>query len=120
MPTDADDRILKEICRRVIARDAALQDQLKQQHRVDASLEALKELTARPAAEIERIPAAGRQFTAVHAAKFLCGIDTPAFMRLKARRLPHFGALQQYPFPAVKQWAAGQMRPPGGKQRRNA
>ncbi|MBW1702628.1 MAG: RecQ family ATP-dependent DNA helicase [Deltaproteobacteria bacterium] len=36
--------------------------------------------------------------------KFICGIQTPAFMKIKARSLPNFGVLKQYPFMEVKTW----------------
>ncbi|MCX7554525.1 RecQ family ATP-dependent DNA helicase [Marinicella sp. S1101] len=39
-----------------------------------------------------------------NATKFLCGIHTPIFTRLKVRSLPNFGALEKYPFQAVKHW----------------
>jgi ATP-dependent DNA helicase RecQ len=40
--------------------------------------------------------------TAMNIAKFLCGIYTPAFSRLKVKAMPHFGALERYPFAEVK------------------
>ncbi len=39
-----------------------------------------------------------------NATKFLCGIHTPIFTRLKVRALPNFGHLEQYPFQTVKAW----------------
>lgn len=39
-----------------------------------------------------------------NATKFLCGIHTPIFTRLKVRALPNFGTLEQYPFQQVKSW----------------
>jgi len=36
--------------------------------------------------------------------KFLCGIYTPAFSKLKVKTMPNFGALEQYPFQEVKKW----------------
>ena len=39
-----------------------------------------------------------------NATKFLCGIHTPIFTRLKIRSLPQFGLLEQHPFQAVKTW----------------
>lgn len=38
-------------------------------------------------------------------AKFLCGITTPMFTKLKARSLTGFGQLESIPFAQVKQWA---------------
>ncbi|MFY0990437.1 RecQ family ATP-dependent DNA helicase [Halomonas sp. C05BenzN] len=37
-------------------------------------------------------------------ARFLCGITTPLFTRLKARRLPGFAALEGYPYAEVRDW----------------
>ncbi|SDO95391.1 ATP-dependent DNA helicase, RecQ-like [Halomonas shengliensis] len=39
-------------------------------------------------------------------ARFLCGITTPLFTRLKARRLPGFGALEGTPYAEVREWLA--------------
>ncbi|MBS4026068.1 MAG: RecQ family ATP-dependent DNA helicase [Clostridia bacterium] len=36
--------------------------------------------------------------------KFLCGISSPALIRLKVKKLEHFGILERYPFLAVKSW----------------
>ncbi len=43
-------------------------------------------------------------YTDINLTKFLCGIHTPVFTRLKIRALPHFGALEKQPFAAVKSW----------------
>jgi ATP-dependent DNA helicase RecQ len=40
----------------------------------------------------------GSQISATQAAKFLCGITTPYLIRMKAKAIPNFGALKQYPF----------------------
>ena len=48
--------------------------------------------------------AIGNSMTANNTAKYLCGIHTPIFTRLKVRSLPHFGILEQQPFQAVKTW----------------
>jgi ATP-dependent DNA helicase RecQ len=37
-------------------------------------------------------------------ARFLCGITTPLFTRLKARQLPGFAALEGYPYAEVRNW----------------
>lgn len=39
-------------------------------------------------------------------ARFLCGMTSPLFTRLKLRRLSSFGALEEYPFMTVKDWLA--------------
>jgi ATP-dependent DNA helicase RecQ len=41
-----------------------------------------------------------------NATKFLCGIHTPIFTRLKVRSLSNFGRLEQYAFQQVKDWLA--------------
>ena len=50
--------------------------------------------------------AVGEQFSAVNLTKFLCGIYTPVFSKLKIKKLPHFGVLEGYPFLEVKNWIA--------------
>ena len=52
----------------------------------------------------EFIQAAGEQFSEVNLTKFLCGIYTPVFSKLKIKKLPHFGILESYPFWEVKNW----------------
>ncbi len=41
-------------------------------------------------------------------ARFLCGITTPLFTRLKARQLPGFAALEGHPYAEVRGWLEGQ------------
>ncbi len=48
--------------------------------------------------------AVGQQFSEVNLTKFLCGIYTPAFSKLKIKKLPYFGILESYPFLEVKNW----------------
>lgn len=50
----------------------------------------------------------GAAYTDTNLTKFLCGIHTPVFTRLKIRALPNFGALQDQPFAAVKNWVESQ------------
>ena len=52
----------------------------------------------------EFIQAAGEQFSEVNLTKFLCGIYTPVFSKLKIKQLPCFGILESYPFMEVKSW----------------
>jgi ATP-dependent DNA helicase RecQ len=52
----------------------------------------------------EFIEAVGEQFSEVNLTKFLCGIYTPVFSKLKIKKLPHFGILENYPFMDVKNW----------------
>jgi ATP-dependent DNA helicase RecQ len=50
------------------------------------------------------IEAVGEQFSEVNLTKFLCGIYTPVFSKLKIKQLPHFGILESYPFMEVWNW----------------
>ena len=47
---------------------------------------------------------AGKQFSERNLTKFLCGIYTPVFTKLKIKQLPHFGIFENYPFLEVKKW----------------
>jgi ATP-dependent DNA helicase RecQ len=37
--------------------------------------------------------------------RFLCGISVPLFTKLKARQIPGFAALEDYPYAEVRDWA---------------
>ena len=50
--------------------------------------------------------AVGQQSSEVNLIKFLCGIYTPVFSKLKIKQLPYFGILESYPFLEVKNWIA--------------
>ena len=50
--------------------------------------------------------AVGESFSVLNVTKFLCGIYTPAFSKLKIKSLPNFGLLEQYPFLDVMQWVS--------------
>ncbi|CAB1060511.1 ATP-dependent DNA helicase RecQ [Olavius sp. associated proteobacterium Delta 1] len=52
----------------------------------------------------EFIQAVTEQFSEVNLTKFLCGIYTPVFSKLKIKKLPYFGILESYPFLEVKSW----------------
>jgi ATP-dependent DNA helicase RecQ len=52
----------------------------------------------------EFFQAAGDQFSEANLTKFLCGIYTPVFSKLKIKKLPYFGILESYPFLEVKNW----------------
>ncbi len=52
----------------------------------------------------EFIRAVGERFSEVNLTKFLCGIYTPVFSKLKIKKLPHFGILEKHPFLEVKNW----------------
>lgn len=45
-------------------------------------------------------------YTVSNTAKFLCGISSPAFTKLKVKSLDNFGLLERYPFMEVKTWVA--------------
>ncbi|MBU2621732.1 MAG: RecQ family ATP-dependent DNA helicase [Proteobacteria bacterium] len=55
------------------------------------------------------IEAVGEQFTEVNLTKFLCGIYTPVFSKLKIKKLPNFGIFEKYPFLEVKNWIGEMM-----------
>jgi len=57
----------------------------------------------------EFIEAVGEQFTEINLTKFLCGIYTPVFSKLKIKKLPNFGILEYYPFLEVKNWIGKMM-----------
>jgi ATP-dependent DNA helicase RecQ len=48
--------------------------------------------------------AVGERFSEVNLTKFLCGIYTPFFSKLKIKQLPYFGILESYPFLEVLNW----------------
>jgi ATP-dependent DNA helicase RecQ len=55
--------------------------------------------------------AVGEQFTEVNLTKFLCGIYTPVFSKLKIKKLPYFGILENYPFLEVRNWIRNNVLP---------
>ena len=74
-----------------------------------AVLQATTELKPLPQYEYKTITAeftqaVGEQFSELNLAKFLCGIYTPVFSKLKIKQLPYFGTLESYPFLEVKNW----------------
>lgn len=52
----------------------------------------------------EFIRAVGEHFSILNLTKFLCGIYTPVFSKLKIKKLPYFGIFERYPFADVKNW----------------
>jgi ATP-dependent DNA helicase RecQ len=54
--------------------------------------------------------AVGEQFSEINLTKFLCGIYTPVFSKLKIKKLPYFGILESYPFLEVKNWITDKNR----------
>jgi len=52
----------------------------------------------------EFIRVVGAQYSEVNLTKFLCGIYTPVFSKLKIKKLPCFGLLEKHPFLEVKRW----------------
>ncbi|GLH17359.1 ATP-dependent DNA helicase RecQ [Pseudomonas atacamensis] len=48
---------------------------------------------------------AGMLPTAERLTRFLCGISVPLFTKLKARSIPGFAALEEYPYAEVREWA---------------
>jgi ATP-dependent DNA helicase RecQ len=59
----------------------------------------------------EFMQAVGEQFTEVNLTKFLCGIYTPVFSKLKIKKLPYFGILENYPFLEVRSWIKDNILP---------
>ncbi|NMY94757.1 RecQ family ATP-dependent DNA helicase [Pseudomonas proteolytica] len=41
--------------------------------------------------------------------RFLCGISVPLFIKLKARGIPGFAALEEYPYAQVRDWAGAHL-----------
>ncbi|MCK5147146.1 RecQ family ATP-dependent DNA helicase [bacterium] len=54
----------------------------------------------------EAIKVLADNYTLLNMTKFLCGINTPVFYRLKMRQFPNFGILEKYKFKDVKDWIA--------------
>ena len=52
----------------------------------------------------EFIGVLGEHFSILNLTKFLCGIYTPVFSKLKIRELPYFGIFERYPFQDVEEW----------------
>jgi ATP-dependent DNA helicase RecQ len=52
----------------------------------------------------EFLTASGKHFSALNLTKFLCGINTPVFSKLRVKKLPSFGVFERYPFIDVKKW----------------
>ncbi len=51
--------------------------------------------------------AAGEDFSKLNLTKFLCGIYTPVFSKLRIKKLPHFGIFERYHFGDVGNWING-------------
>lgn len=49
-------------------------------------------------------------YTGINTARFLCGISSPIFTKLKAKSLNNFGVLEKYPFQNVKTWVSNYFR----------
>ena len=49
---------------------------------------------------------AGSYPPAERVTRFLCGISVPMFTKMKARAIPGFAVLENYPYAAVRDWAA--------------
>ena len=52
----------------------------------------------------------GEPFSEENLTRFLCGVYTPLFSKLKARTLPNFGILENYAFPEVQKWVHSQVK----------
>ena len=58
----------------------------------------------------EFVRAVGEHFSEVNLTKFLCGIYTPVFSKLKIKKLAYFGIFENYPFLEVKNWITDEYR----------
>jgi ATP-dependent DNA helicase RecQ len=58
----------------------------------------------------EFVRSAGNHRSVLSATKFLCGISSPALMKLNVKKLPHFGALERYPFLEVRRWVSDHLK----------
>ena len=81
------------------------------------TIEHTSELSPLADADFEKLTrdfrtAIAEQWSISKVTKFLCGIYTPAFSRIKVKSIPHFGSLERYPFQDVMHWAQ-QPDPPG-------
>ncbi|MFQ5639303.1 MAG: ATP-dependent DNA helicase RecQ [bacterium] len=54
----------------------------------------------------EFIRAVGERFSGLNLTKFLCGIYTPVFSKMRIKKFRYFGALERYPFLEVKDWVS--------------
>jgi ATP-dependent DNA helicase RecQ len=52
----------------------------------------------------EFIGAVGEHLSILNLTKFLCGVYTPVFSKLRLKKLPYFGIFERYPFLDVKNW----------------
>ena len=53
----------------------------------------------------------GDNYSVIELSKFLCGISSPIFVKLKIRKIPLFGIFERYPFLEVKSWVSARLRP---------
>jgi ATP-dependent DNA helicase RecQ len=51
--------------------------------------------------------AVGEHLSVSNLTKFLCGVYTPVFSKLKIKRIPYFGIFESYPFRDVENWVKG-------------
>jgi ATP-dependent DNA helicase RecQ len=58
----------------------------------------------------EFVRIAGNHRSVLNATKFLCGVSSPASMKLNLKKLPHFGVLERYPFLEVRRWVSDHLK----------
>jgi len=58
----------------------------------------------------EFVRIAGNHRSVLSATKFLCGISSPALVKLNVKKLPHFGILERYPFLEVRRWVGDHLK----------
>lgn len=54
----------------------------------------------------EFIAVVGGHYSVLNLTKFLCGISSPFFTKVKVKKLAHFAIFEKYPFLEVKTWIA--------------
>ena len=58
----------------------------------------------------EFVRTAGSHRSVLNATKFLCGVSSPALIKLSVKKLPHFGVLERYPFLEVRRWVSDHLK----------
>ena len=64
----------------------------------------------------EFVRVAGEHGSALNVTKFLCGISSPRLVKLNAKKISCFGALERYPFPEVQGWVGLSLKLRRGKR----
>ena len=54
----------------------------------------------------EFVRVVGEHRSVLNVTKFLCGVFSPLFVKLNAKKLPYFGVFERYPFLEVRRWVS--------------